>query len=65
MLYSRNIRQITWNIYDIVRKEDREFTGDDFFMNPKLQWLSNKMSSLDLQVLIVSNPINIRYLTNI
>lgn len=34
-------------------------------MNPKLQWLRNKMSSLDLQGLIVSNPINIRYLTNI
>ena len=34
-------------------------------MNPKLQWLRNKMSSLDLQVLIISNPINIKYLTNI
>ena len=34
-------------------------------MNPKLQWLRNKMASLDLQGLIVSNPINIRYLTNI
>ena len=34
-------------------------------MNPKLQWLRNKMSSLDLQGLIISNPINIRYLTNI
>lgn len=34
-------------------------------MNAKLQWLRNKMSSLDLQGLIISNPINIRYLTNI
>ena len=34
-------------------------------MNPKLQWLRNKMSSLDMQGLIVSNPINIKYLTNI
>ena len=30
-------------------------------MNPKLQWLRNKMSSLDLQGLIISNPINIKY----
>ena len=34
-------------------------------MNPKLQWLRNKMSSLDLQGLIITNPINIKYLTNI
>lgn len=34
-------------------------------MNPKLQWLRNIMSSLDLQGLIISNPINIKYLTNI
>ena len=34
-------------------------------MNAKLQWLRNKMSSLDLQGLILTNPINIRYLTNI
>ena len=34
-------------------------------MNSKLQWLRNKMSSLDLQGLIISNPINIKYLTNI
>lgn len=34
-------------------------------MNPKLQWLRNKMSSLDLQGIIISNPINIKYLTNI
>lgn len=34
-------------------------------MNPRLQWLRNKMSSLDMQGLIVSNPINIKYLTNI
>ena len=34
-------------------------------MNPKLQWLRNTMSSLDLQGLIISNTINIKYLTNI
>ena len=34
-------------------------------MNPKLQWLRNTMSSLDLQGLIISNPVNVRYLTNI
>ncbi len=34
-------------------------------MNPKLQWLRNKMSSLDMQGIIISNPINIKYLTNI
>ena len=34
-------------------------------MNQKLQWLRNKMSSLDMQGIIISNPINIIYLTNI
>ena len=34
-------------------------------MNSKLHWLRNKMSSLDLQGLIITNPINIKYLTNI
>ncbi len=34
-------------------------------MNSKLQWLRNKMSSLDMQGIIISNPINIKYLTNI
>ncbi len=34
-------------------------------MNPKLQWLRNKMNSLDLQGMIISNPTNIKYLTNI
>ena len=34
-------------------------------MNPKLQWLRNKMNSLDMQGIIISNPINVRYLTNI
>ena len=34
-------------------------------MNSKLQWLRNTMASLDLQGLIISNPTNIRYLTNI
>lgn len=34
-------------------------------MNSKLQWLRNKMNSLNLQGMIVSNPISIKYLTNI
>ena len=34
-------------------------------MNSKLQWLRNKMSGLNLQGIIISNPINIKYLTNI
>lgn len=34
-------------------------------MNSKLQWLRNKMSSLNLQGIIISNPINIKYLTGI
>lgn len=34
-------------------------------MNLKLQWLRNKMSSLNLQGIIISNPINIKYLTRI
>ena len=34
-------------------------------MNQKIQWLRNTMSSLDLQGIIISNPINIKYLTNI
>ncbi len=34
-------------------------------MNSKLQWLRNKMLSLDLQGIIISNPVNIKYLTNI
>ena len=34
-------------------------------MNSKLQWLRNKMLSLDLQGIIISNPLNIKYLTNI
>ena len=34
-------------------------------MNQKIQWLRNTMSSLNLQGMIVSNPTNIKYLTNI
>jgi Xaa-Pro aminopeptidase len=34
-------------------------------MNQKIQWLRNTMTSLDLQGMIISNPINIKYLTNI
>ncbi len=34
-------------------------------MNSKLQWLRNKMLSMNLQGIIISNPVNIKYLTNI
>ena len=34
-------------------------------MNSKLQWLRNTMSSLNLQGLIISNPVNVKYLTNV
>lgn len=34
-------------------------------MNPKLTWLKNKLLSLNLEGMIVSNPVNIKYLTNI
>lgn len=34
-------------------------------MNNKIKWLREKMKMLDMQGLIVSNPTNIRYLTNI
>ena len=34
-------------------------------MNPKLQCLRNKMASLNLQGMIISNPVNIKYLTRI
>ena len=34
-------------------------------MNTKLKWLREKMKMLDLQGMIISNPINIRYLTGI
>jgi len=34
-------------------------------MNAKMQWLRNKLVSMNLQGMIVSNPINIQYLTNI
>ena len=34
-------------------------------MNEKIKWLRNKLLGLNLQGIIISNPINIRYLTNI
>ena len=34
-------------------------------MNSKMQWLRNKLSSMNLQGMIVSNPVNVQYLTNI
>ena len=34
-------------------------------MNSKMQWLRNQLVTSDLQGMIVTNPVNIRYLTNI
>ena len=34
-------------------------------MNTKIRWLRNKLMGLDLQGMIITNPVNIRYLTNI
>lgn len=34
-------------------------------MNQKMQWLRNQLLSLNLQGMIVTNPVNIEYLTNI
>lgn len=34
-------------------------------MNQKMQWIRNTLPSLNLQGMIVSNPVNIKYLTNI
>ena len=34
-------------------------------MNRKMQWLRNQLLSLNLQGMIVTNPVNIQYLTNI
>jgi len=34
-------------------------------MNTKIRWLREKMKMLDMQGMIVTNPVNIRYLTGI
>ena len=34
-------------------------------MNSKMQWLRNQLLTSNLQGMIVTNPVNIRYLTNI
>ena len=34
-------------------------------MNEKIKWLRNKMLGLNLQGMIITNPVNIQYLTNI
>ena len=34
-------------------------------MNAKIMWLRNKLLGLDMQGMIITNPVNIRYLTNI
>ena len=34
-------------------------------MNEKVKWLREKLSTIDLDGMIVSNPVNIKYLTGI
>ena len=34
-------------------------------MNTKIKWLRDKINLLNMQGIIISNPVNIRYLTNI
>ena len=34
-------------------------------MNPKIKWLRDKINMENMQGMIISNPINIRYLTDI
>ena len=34
-------------------------------MNPKIKWLRDKIARMDMQGIIISNPINIRYLIGI
>ena len=34
-------------------------------MNPRIKWLRNQFNSLNLDGMIVSNPINVRYLTGL
>ena len=34
-------------------------------MNEKIRWLRNKIKNMDLDAMIVSNPINIKYLTDL
>ena len=34
-------------------------------MNEKVRWLRNKIKSMDLDAMIVSNPVNIKYLTDL
>ena len=34
-------------------------------MNEKIKWLRNKLLGLDMQGIIITNPVNIYYLTNI
>ena len=33
-------------------------------MNPKIKWLRDKIARMDMQGMIISNPINIKYLIN-
>ena len=37
----------------------------NFYMNEKIKWLRNKLLGLNMQGIIITNPVNIRYLTGI
>lgn len=56
-IYIRKIQIIILLISLIIK------VGD--FMNEKIEALREKLKNLDLQGMIITNPINIRYLTNI
>lgn len=43
--------------------EEYEERGID--MNPKIKWLRDKISRMDMQGMIISNPINIKYLIGV
>ena len=34
-------------------------------MNPRIKWLRNQLNSLKLEGMIISNPVNVRYLTGL
>ena len=34
-------------------------------MNPKIKWLRDKISRMDMQGMIISNPVNIKYLIGV
>ena len=56
-IISDYINDITKDIY--TRNVRLRLGGE--YMNPKIQWLRNTIRSLDMQGMIVSNPIDIKY----